>query len=466
MSLGGGRFTGNCDNHPLKGIIDQLRSVGIATVIASGNEGYTDAIGSPACISSAISVGATGDGTRIEGNTVAPYSNSSSFLSLLAPGDAIFSSIPGGGFATFFGTSMATPHVAGAWAILKQQYPTASVSDILNELRATGVKITDQRNGIEIPRISLNRSSGCAGGEQDPSCISGLANVIPVPGDYEGDGKADFAYWFGETGEWRIRYSSNGSTLSLFYGTSAAPFFDVPVPQDYDGDGKTDIAIWRKSDSIGVWWVRTAGSGFTAQSIVPFGESKGVPVVGDYDGDKRADYAVWNGETGEWKIKYSSSKTGLSLFYGTSAAPFFDAPVPQDYDGDGRTDIAIWRRSDSIGVWWVRTAGSGFTTQSIVPFGESKAVPVVSDYDGDKRADYAVWNGETGEWRVNYSSSGSTVNLFYGNSAPPTSDVPIPQDYDGDKKTDIAVCRRFAFFARWFIRTANSGFMGELVVDL
>ncbi len=455
LSLGGGRFMGNCDSHPLKGIIDQLASVGIATVIASGNEGYADAIGSPACISSAISVGATGDGTRLSGDNVAPYSNSSSVLSLLAPGDSIVSSVPGGGFATFFGTSMASPHVAGAWAILKQQFPTASVSDILNELRTYGVRITDQRNGITISRINLNRSDPCL------ACTAGFSNVTPVSGDFDGDGKGDVAFWNGQTGEWRIRYSSNGSTVSLSYGTALAPHFDVPVPQDYDGDGRTDVAIWRRSGPVGVWWARTAGSGFTDQSVFAFGDSRGVPVVGDYDGDRRADLAVWNGETGEWKINYSSNGSTVSLFYGTSAAPHFDIPVPQDYDGDGRTDIAIWRRSGPVGVWWVRTAGSGFSDQSIVAFGDSRAVPVASDYDGDRRADYAVWYGEISEWNINYSSNGSSVSLYYGTSLAPFFDVPVPQDYDGDKRTDIAVSRRSSSFVRWFIRSAI-----EMIVDV
>jgi len=161
MSLGGGRFTSNCDTDPLKGIIDQLRSAGIATVIASGNSGFSDAIGSPACISSAVSVGATGDGGRISGNAIASYSNSAQFLNLLAPGDFITSSVPGGGFAIFSGTSMAAPHVAGAWAVLRQKFPTASVTEILNLLTDTGVKLSDPRNGVILPRIFIDRPAGC-----------------------------------------------------------------------------------------------------------------------------------------------------------------------------------------------------------------------------------------------------------------------------------------------------------------
>src|SRR5262245_34110828 len=161
MSLGSGRFTSYCDTNPLKSIIDQLRSAGIATVIASGDDGYTDALSSPACISSAISVGATGDGTRIGADQVAPYSNSGSFLNLLAPGDFITSSIPGGGFAAFSGTSMAAPHVAGGLALLKERYPTASVTELLNLLTSRGFPITDTRNGVTLPRLYLGPPPDC-----------------------------------------------------------------------------------------------------------------------------------------------------------------------------------------------------------------------------------------------------------------------------------------------------------------
>lgn len=162
MSLGGGRFSNFCDaSFPsMKTVIDDLRAAGIATIVASGNNGFLDALSVPACISSAISVGATS-----KSDAVANFSNSAYFLDLLAPGVSINSTIPGGGHASFNGTSMAAPHVAGAWAVLKAAKPTATVTDILTVLQTTGVSILDTKSGINTDRIQVDAALTALGPE-------------------------------------------------------------------------------------------------------------------------------------------------------------------------------------------------------------------------------------------------------------------------------------------------------------
>ena len=152
MSLGGSSFAAPCDSEPYKPIIDNLRSIGIATVVASGNNASTSGISTPACISTAISVGSTD-----KSNHVSWFSNVASFLSLFAPGESITSSVPGGAFQAFSGTSMAAPHVSGAWSLLKQAVPGASVGTILNALRQTGMPIADTRffGTATVPRVSV-----------------------------------------------------------------------------------------------------------------------------------------------------------------------------------------------------------------------------------------------------------------------------------------------------------------------
>jgi subtilisin family serine protease len=153
LSLGGGSFASACDafEPTFTAVVENLRAAGIATVAASGNAGDVDAMSFPACVSSTVSVGAT-----TKDDDVAWFSNVAPGLSLFAPGASIVSSVPGG-FIDLDGTSMAAPHVAGAWAVLRQARPEASVAEVLAQLRESGRPVVDQRGGTgtTVPRIAL-----------------------------------------------------------------------------------------------------------------------------------------------------------------------------------------------------------------------------------------------------------------------------------------------------------------------
>ena len=159
MSFGGRRFPEECDSEfpAAKDALDNLRAVGIAPIAAAGNAGSSTDIDFPACISSAVSVGSTGDGggeTVLD--AVSEFSNSSPSLDLLAPGESITTSGPEGSFDTYNGTSFAVPHVAGAWALLKSKAPHASVGELLTVLKDTGIPIADPRNDLVKPRIQVD----------------------------------------------------------------------------------------------------------------------------------------------------------------------------------------------------------------------------------------------------------------------------------------------------------------------
>ncbi|MFF5212833.1 S8 family serine peptidase [Streptosporangium sp. NPDC000396] len=172
LSLGGGLFEGACDGEPglqeMKGKIEALRAKGIVTVAAAGNEGETGA-GAPGCISSAVTVGATGDDDRV------PYwSNHGSVLDLFAPGVEIDSAVPGGGTAVYSGTSMSTPHVTAALALLAQKSPDVTPDALIGRLTAAGRPIV--YGGVTTPRLDVY-------GALTGRAPSPPATQEPAPGD-------------------------------------------------------------------------------------------------------------------------------------------------------------------------------------------------------------------------------------------------------------------------------------------
>ena len=140
MSLGGGASSA------LDTAVNNLSNAGVAIAVAAGNSNANACNSSPARAANAITVGST---TTTDARS--SFSNFGSCLDLFAPGSGILSawSTSNTATATLSGTSMASPHVAGAAALYKQANPSASAATIRNALvnNATANVVTNAGTG-------------------------------------------------------------------------------------------------------------------------------------------------------------------------------------------------------------------------------------------------------------------------------------------------------------------------------
>lgn len=137
MSLGGSQ-----GSTALKEAVDNAYANGVVVVAAAGNSGSSggrkNTIGYPAKYSSVIAVGAVD-----RYNNKATFSSVGDELDVMAPGVSIQSTYPGNQYTELNGTSMASPHVAGAAALIKSKHPNLSASQIHQRLFDTAIYLGD-----------------------------------------------------------------------------------------------------------------------------------------------------------------------------------------------------------------------------------------------------------------------------------------------------------------------------------
>jgi subtilisin len=407
MSLGGGRFTSqescNATLAATKAAIDNLRSFDIATVASSGNDGFIDALSAPACISTAVSVGAT-----TKSDSIISFSNSASFLSLLAPGVSIFSSLSNGEFGVRSGTSMAAPHVAGAWGILRQASPASTVSDVLNALQSTGLPLTDPRNGVTVSRIQILQALNSIGGPvnlvvsptiiQAGGTLTAAWNGIAAPtssdwiGLYQA-GAEDTAFmdWvYVSCSKSTASAEASGSCPFVLPGNLAEGTYELRLFAD---NGFTRLAT---SNAFSV----TTGNGEPILTVSPTSIPAGATVTATWSGIAAPSSSDWIGlfvpgaadtEFIEWLYVSCSKTRGNPQASGSCSFTLPSSLVPGNYElrllaNNGFARVAT---SNAFTV----TAGNGSPSLTVSPSSISAGGTVTASWSGIAAPSLSDWIG-------------------------------------------------------------------------
>jgi subtilisin len=146
-------------------------AAGVTYTVAAGNEADDAANHVPAAYDEVITLSALADfdgkpgglGSPTcradEDDTLADFSNFGADVDLIAPGVCILSTYKRGGYATFSGTSMASPHAGGAAALYKSTHPAASPAAVKRALQAAGNlnwNNVDDPDGIKEPLVNVD----------------------------------------------------------------------------------------------------------------------------------------------------------------------------------------------------------------------------------------------------------------------------------------------------------------------
>lgn len=224
MSLGG------AVSRALDEAVERAIADGVPFAIAAGNDAIDACGGSPSRVEEAITVGATTDT-----DARAVFSNIGPCVDIFAPGDDITSAWADSDTATAeaSGTSMASPHVAGAAALYLEQHPDATPAEVAEALIGNSTEGVVGDPGSGSPNVLLSTLEGDDdGGGETPPPSACADRPVSVSGTLDGAGAQ--AFWPDRDG-----FASEGGE---FVGC-----LDGPDGSDFDLylQVRTDDGRWR-----------------------------------------------------------------------------------------------------------------------------------------------------------------------------------------------------------------------------
>lgn len=213
------------------------------------------------------------------------------------------------------------------------------------------------------------------GGVADATFTYGDQGMIPVTGDWDGDGDDTPGVFVQSTATWHLRNDNAGGIgdISFVYGNPG----ELPVVGDWDGDGIDTIGTF--SSSTDTWYLRNANNGGVSDIAFRYGGADHLPVAGDWNGDGIDTIGTFVPSTATWHLR--NSNTGgvadLAFVYGASD----HLPVVGDWNGDGVDTIGTFAPATTW--WYLRDSNSGGVSDIAFIYGAPGDTPVVGDWNRD-----------------------------------------------------------------------------------
>jgi spore germination protein YaaH len=272
-----------------------------------------------------------------------------------------------------------------------------------------------------------------------------------IPGDFNGDGKTDFAV-IGSQGVCVM--ASIGTAFSIPAPWASIPFYGsiATLAGDVTGDGKADMVAVNGGQTFVMPSTGTAFGPPQSWAAVPFYGTRGT-FLADVNGDLKADLVAIN-DSSVWVMLSSGTGFGApavwssTLFYGTITT------TVGDVSGDGKADLVA---VNSGSTWVMTSSGTGFTPPALwsnQPF-YGTVITTTGDFSGDGKADLVALNSGNA-WVMTSTGTGFAAPAGWSGTAFYGQQATLRGDVNGDGKVDMLAVNNLSVWVEPSTGTAFS----------
>lgn len=209
-----------------------------------------------------------------------------------------------------------------------------------------------------------------------------VPGLIPLAGDWDGDGVSTFGGFDPSTATWYLKNSNQPGPADIVFSYGPSNDNWLPLAGDWNGNGRDTVGFYDPDTST--WFLKdTLGQGLS-DALFAYGPSgtDWRPLVGDWNGDGRDGIGFYAPGTAQWFLKNSQGQ-GLSdqvFNYGPAGSNW--NPLAGDWDGNGQDGVGFYDRADSR--WFFKNAPGQGLSDVTFRYGPkaNNWAPLVGNWDG------------------------------------------------------------------------------------
>jgi subtilisin family serine protease len=353
-------------------------------------------------------------------DTKASYSSFGASISIAAPSSGGSRSIntttfngTNNGYTTGFGgTSSACPLAAGVGALVLSVNPNLTWRQLKSVLEQSADKVDvgssfgqyDQfghSNYYGFGRVNALRAVqlAVAGGPDTPA-IYGAGNFFLRDSNSNGPANATFSFGAGGAGL-------------------------VPLAGDWDGNGTTTVGLY--DTATATFFLRNSNTPGPADLAFNFGPAGAVPIVGDWDGNGTTTIGIYIPASGAFFLKNANAPGDADNFFNYGPMASTLSPIVGDWNNDGIDSVGLY--SQASGAFFLKNTNGPGSADSTFTYGAGGRVAVSGDWDNDGFDSIALYDTATGAFFLKNALGGGAADWVFTFGA--GGATPLAGNWDG-----------------------------------